>query len=235
MKKQNRPLKTQAIVPAAGKGERFKSKIAKPLVLLNGKPLVVYALQVLERSSLIDSVILVAGKNNKKDFEKMVREYRLNKVAVVVVGGETRCVSVSNGLKVLDEDTDYVLIHDGVRPFVSRDLIEDAIRLCYREDAVITAVPVKPTIKRVNLKDFFVEATLDRRFLWEVQTPQVFKKEIILKAHAGPAREEATDDAYLVEKLGVPVKILKGDYRNIKITTPDDLLIAERLLNIKGK
>jgi len=225
-------LKVQAIIVAAGLGTRLNSKIPKPLVMLKGKPIFVYTLEIFEKSSLVDSIILVVHEQNFIKFSKLCREYDFKKLKSIIIGGETRCDSVGNGLKVLKEDTEIVIIHDGARPLVSERIIDESIQLCKDYEAVVAAVPVKPTIKKVNLQDMVVEATLDRHQLWEIQTPQVFKKDIILKAHQQEKGSLATDDAFLVERMGVPVKVLKGDYRNIKVTTQEDLVLAEGLLGL---
>ncbi len=223
-------MKTQVIIPAAGAGKRFKSSTPKPLVLLGKKPIIVYALEVFQKCSSIDSVIVVAAKKFVPRFKNIIRRYRLSKVKNVVAGGATRRASVSNGLKALDQDTDLVVIHDGARPFITRKLIEKSIRTAQKQAALIVAVPVKPTIKAADRKTLTVEATLKRDTLWEVQTPQIFKKTIIVEAHRKNKSIDPTDDALLVEKIGGKVKILAGDYQNIKITTQEDLIFARAIL-----
>ncbi len=226
-------MKTQVIIPAAGTGTRLKSGAGapgKPLIPLNGKPLLVYSLEIFEKCPLVESIIVVLNEKNIAGFDKMVSQYHLTKVSSVIAGGPTRRESVSNGLKELDEDTKLVVIHDGARPLVSPEVVKKAITLCYDESAVVVGVPVKPTIKRVHPQNMNVEATLDRRLLWEVQTPQVFKRDILVKAHKEIKDTQATDDAVLVEALGKKVKMVEGEYRNIKITTAEDLLTADAFL-----
>ncbi len=222
--------KTQAIVVAAGSGTRLKTSVPKPLVKLRGLPIIVYSLRILEKSFSIDGIILVGAQENLKKFQKLVSRYRFKKISRIVAGGATRAISVFRGLESLDDDTRYVLIHDAARPFVSADIVKKAIQTCYKEAAVVAAVPVKSTIKRVNPKTSVIAETLDRRGLWEIQTPQVFRRDIIMKAHRDVRDAHATDDALLVERLGKKVKVVMGDYRNIKITTPEDLVIAESFL-----
>jgi len=224
-------MKTQAIIPAAGIGTRLHSQEPKPLVLLKGKPLFVHALEALEQSVFVDSIIVVSRQQNLVAFEKIIQDYKFLKVKKVVAGGKKRRDSVYNGLQALDSDTELVLIHDGARPLVSTPMIDEAIKLCKKNDAVVVAVPVKPTIKRVDKENMLVEQTLNRDLLWEAQTPQVFKKNIIVKAHEQFEDSEATDDAYLVEQLGGKIKVLEGNYYNIKITTQEDLKIAEAFLS----
>ena len=226
-------MKTQAIIPTAGAGARFQADLPKPLVKLCGKPLCAVTLAIFEKSPVIDSVILVGQKERLSEFKDIVGQYGLKKVVQIIAGGETRRESVANGLAAIDDDTGVVLIHDGVRPLVSLQVIEGAVALCDQWDAVVAAVPVKPTIKKVNKESLFVEETLDREELWEIQTPQVFKKDILLKAHQQNKDGDPTDDAVMVERLGVKVKVSPGDYKNIKITTQEDLAIAETFLTLQ--
>jgi 2-C-methyl-D-erythritol 4-phosphate cytidylyltransferase len=226
-------VKVQVIIPTAGIGVRLKTSRPKPFVEIHGKPLCVHALEVFEQSPVVDSMIIVGHADNFFEFERIVKKYRLTKVAKIVPGGETRCTSVSNGLAMLDDDTDVVIVHDGARPLVCAQTVEDAVKLMKDHEAVVTAVPVKSTIKRVDPNGRWIEATLDREKLWEAQTPQVFRKKILLRAHAQNKDRNPTDDAVMVERLGVKVKVLAGDYRNIKITTQEDLTVAEAFFKTK--
>jgi len=228
-------MKTQVIIPAAGSGTRLGASIPKALVLLKKKPLMVYALEVFERLEFIHSVILVVPGRDQKRFRKVVDRYRLKKVKRIVAGGATRSASVSNGLKVLDANTDVVVIHDAARPFLVPKTLKDSVLLMKNQKAAIIAVPVKPTIKQVNTKTGTVIRTLDRNELWEAQTPQVFRKAILVKAHQKAGKTGATDDAMLVERMGVRVKVVPGDYRNIKITTKEDVALAESFLKVRSK
>ena len=221
-------MKTQAIIPTAGSGTRLKSKTIKSLIKINGKPLFVFCLEIFEKSA-VESVILVVPKAFLKEFERHVKKYRLKKVKTIVPGGPTRSQSVKNGLAALDFDTKIVMVHDGVRPLVTVAMINRSIQLCQRHKAVIVAVPVKPTIKSVNTKSLTVKKTLPREELWEVQTPQTFDKDLLKKAHA-QSQKDSTDDALLVERLGKKIKVLPGDYQNIKVTTKEDLEILKAFL-----
>jgi 2-C-methyl-D-erythritol 4-phosphate cytidylyltransferase len=223
-------VKTQAIIPTAGTGTRLNSAIPKPIVEIHGKPVCAYTLEAFEKSPAIDSIILVGHSDLLPQLREIVARYRFQKVVKVVAGGETRRESVFNGMAVLDKDTDVVMVHDGARPLICQEIIEEAAGLCGEWKAVIVAVPVKSTIKRVNRKDLCVEETLKRDELWEVQTPQVFQRGILEKAHAQDADRNPTDDAVMVERLGVKVKIVRGNYKNIKITTQEDLVVAECFL-----
>ncbi len=220
-------MKTQVIIPMAGMGVRFKSDIPKPLVMLKDKPIFIHTLEVFEKSCSVDSILVVAHKEKVEEFMAICQQYGLKKIKKIVVGGETRYDSVHNGLQNLDEDTEVVIVHDGARPLVTGDVIAKSIRLCKQYKAVIVAVPMKPTVKRVDIQNMVVEQTLDRSKLWEVQTPQVFKRDVILQAHSQAQDSSATDDAFLVEQMGLKVKVLEGSYRNIKITTQEDLALAE--------
>jgi len=225
-------MKIQAIIPMAGVGTRFKANLPKPLVRLNDKPLFVYALEIFEATSSIESVIAVVNETHLTDFEEIIEEYHLAKVVHVIPGGDTRSDSVFHGLQMLDDDTEGVLIHDGVRPFVTVELIEAVVEGLRQYQAIVTAVPLKPTIKKIDAGTMLVQQTLERNDLWEVQTPQAFHKEIIFQAHERFRESTPTDDAMMVEQLGVPVKVAMGDYRNIKITTSEDLILAEAFLSI---
>ena len=223
-------MKTQAIIPMAGVGTRFKASLPKPLVRLNGKPIFVHALEIFQSCSSIESLIAVVNETHLTDFEDIIQQYNLAKVTHVIPGGDTRSDSVFHGLQMLDEDTQGVLIHDGVRPFVTVEMIEAVVRALNQHQAIVTAVPVKPTIKKVDSNTMLVQETLNRDNLWEIQTPQAFHKEIIFQSHERFRDGIPTDDAMMVERLGIPVKVVMGDYKNIKITTPEDLIWAEALL-----
>lgn len=223
-------MKVQAIIPAAGTGTRLKTKQSKPLILLNGRPLFIYAMQAMEECPAVASVIVAANENYLNVFEKFIKKFKLKKVRRIVAGGATRCESVHKALCALDSDTEAVLIHDGARPLIKPDLVARAIKALRKDPAVVVGVPVKPTIKKIEPVSFYVQETLPRETLWEVQTPQVFKKDILLKAHQLMLESNPTDDAVLVEKMGVKVKMVMGDDRNIKITTQEDLMMAKFFL-----
>jgi 2-C-methyl-D-erythritol 4-phosphate cytidylyltransferase len=223
-------VKAQAIIATAGTGTRLNADVPKPMVDLLGKPICAHTIEAFERCPQIDSIIVVGHSKQLDRLQEIVERYRFQKVVKIVAGGEKRHESVANGIAALDRDTQIVVVHDGARPLVSRRLIEEAVKLCGTWDAVVAAVPVKQTVKQVDSRSLCVERTLDRSGLWEAQTPQVFKKSILEKAHAGNTQDNPTDDAVMVERLGVKVKIIEGDYRNIKITTREDLIVAEGFL-----
>jgi 2-C-methyl-D-erythritol 4-phosphate cytidylyltransferase len=206
----------------------------KQFHFLEGKPIVVHTLDRFEACPLVRSILLVAGEEDM-DYclKEIVEKYRFQKVSQIVPGGKRRQESVKNGIDALPKDTDIVAIHDGVRPFVTRSMIEDSIHSAVRYGAVILAMPVKDTIKMSD-PDGAVLKTLDRESLWQVQTPQTFQVKVIKEAHHKAAEDAfvGTDDASLVERLGVKVHILPGSYTNIKITTSEDLLLANLFLKM---
>lgn len=221
-----------AILLAAGRGIRLQSKIPKPLVQINSRPVVIYSLEGLSTHPAVRDIILVVNSGNRAAIIKQIKNYRIAKIKGIVSGGRRRQDSVLNGLKAIDRSTDFVLIHDAARPFIEKKLISDLIREAGRSGAAIPGVPVKATIKSVKVSGYQsvrVVKTVDRSSLWEIQTPQVFKKDLLLQAYKKFGSRDVTDDAMLVEKLRARVKVVKGSDFNIKITTPEDLLIARAL------
>ena len=227
-------MTTKAIIAAGGLGTRLKTIHPKPLVMLNGKPLLAYSAEVFDKSPLIDAIIIVTHEYHVLDVEDVVRHYNFKKVQRVVIGGETRSASVYKGMEEAGEKADILVIHDGARPLIKPRTVQLAVEQCKLHGAAVVGVRVKPTIKKVDPLNLFVRETLNRAELWEVQTPQVFKREILWKAYAQKWTEDTTDDASLVERLGVPVKVVEGDYDNIKITTNEDLVLAEAFLNARA-
>lgn len=190
-----------------------------------------HTIQAIARPELIDEVVVVvAPEDQQYCIEKVIKPYDFQAHINLSEGGKTRQESVFNGLQLVTEDCDIVLIHDGVRPFVNLELIENLLTAAGQFGAATAAVPVKDTIKVVD-DDGFVVKTLSRKNLWATQTPQTFRYEVIKEAHQKfKNTRNATDDASLVEQLGYKVKIVMGDYRNIKITTPEDLEFARFLI-----
>jgi 2-C-methyl-D-erythritol 4-phosphate cytidylyltransferase len=230
-------VKTAAIITAAGAGIRMGGDRAKQFMDLDGRPLLAVTLDRFELSPEIDGIVLVVP-SGKMDYcrDEIVKPYGFAKVVKVVAGGERRQDSVKLGLEATEGRYPVVLIHDGVRPLVSPDLISRIVREMNRYRAVIPALAAKETIKEADRAGLVVK-THDRSALWLVQTPQAFRYEDILEAHRRAFREnweEMTDDALLMERMGVPVKILEGSEENIKITTPRDLELARFLLSGKN-
>lgn len=236
-----------AVLLAAGTGSRMKSSVAKQFMLLDGKPLIWYALRVLEQSEIIDDCILVTGEDDIPYVrEEIVEKYGFWKVGTVTAGGSERWESVMKAMRLIREGTqtpfsrdDYVFICDGARPFLTEKILKDTYEAVQKHRACVAAVPSKDTIK-LSDREGFADSTPDRRLVWSIQTPQVFDAGLIVDAYdrlgaeCGKLEERGiavTDDASVVELFtDVKVKLVEASYRNIKITTPEDLVVAESLL-----
>lgn len=220
-----------AVIVAAGKGKRMGTDISKQFLPLCGKEILTHTVEVFEEADRIRDIVLVTGTDSLQDVQDMVREYGWQKVISVVAGGKERQDSVWNGLQAISEDTEIVLIHDGVRPFVTEEILDLSIETAVEMGGCAAGVPAKDTIKVCNSENIAVD-TPDRSTLWQIQTPQTFRKELIVKAYEQAKAEGflGTDDASLAENSGYSVKVIMGSYRNIKITTKEDLLIGEAFL-----
>jgi 2-C-methyl-D-erythritol 4-phosphate cytidylyltransferase len=226
-------MRTVAIIPAAGSGNRMNRDVSKQYLALAGKPILVYTLEVFEAFPLVDALLVVVPSQDMELVRTdILAPWNLKKVAGIIPGGKERQDSVRAGIEALDADTEIVVIHDAVRPFISAGLIESCIRAAAEEGASTVGVPLKDTVKEVAA-DGRVMRTCDRSLLWLTQTPQAFRRDIIENAHRAAVRDNfrGTDDASLVERLGISVRMIRGDYGNIKITTPEDLLVAEAMLS----
>lgn len=224
--------KVYALVPAAGSGTRLGGAVKKQFLVLQSKPIIVHTLQRLEWCPDIDEVFVAVPEHNIVEMEKYLAEYRLHKVSKVLAGGKHRQDSVAHLLaRVAAKDSDIILVHDGVRPFISSKIIREVIQACREYDAAVLAVQPKDTVRRSTGGGFF-DQTLDRTALWLIQTPQAFKASLLKKAYDTAYKEQfyGTDDALLVERIGVKARIVQGSYDNIKITTPEDLDIAALIL-----
>jgi 2-C-methyl-D-erythritol 4-phosphate cytidylyltransferase len=225
-------MKTIAIVPAAGTGERMGIDRKKPYLLLNQRPLLYYTLTALDSIASIAQIIVAVAPGDERFCQQQVLEkFHFNKSIQIIPGGSSRQESVRRLLERVPENTQLVLIHDGARPLITPELLEQAIAETLVWKATVLAVPVKDTIKSAN-DTLQIEKTISRERLWAIQTPQTFERSVIREAHQRASQEGfiGTDDAALVERLGVQVKIVMGSYDNIKITTPEDLVIGEALL-----
>lgn len=213
-----------AIIAAGGSSQRLGED--KLFVLLGDEPLLARTVQPFQKCKLVDRIVVVVNKANLERVRQLLSGEKWSKVQEVCLGGERRQDSVANALKQIGT-SDWVVIHDGARPLVTEDLIERGLEAASETGAAIAAVPIKDTIKVVGA-DCVVMGTPPRQNLWAVQTPQVFRFNIIMEAYQ-KAKGDATDDAALVERLGFKVKTYMGAYDNIKITTPDDLALARVL------
>jgi len=224
-------MKTIAIVAAGGVGRRLGFATEKPFVPLRGKPIIFYCLHTLESSSVIDDIVVAVEKSCISRLSNLVRKFSLKKVTRVVAGGRDRFHSVRNCLAIVDTSYEVVLVHDAARPFLTRVIIKETVAAARRYGASLASVPEKDTVK-VAENGGFVRRTIDRSTLWRAQTPQAFKRSIIVNAYRNAPKDGRgiTDDAMLVERLRKRVKIISGTYNNIKITTKDDLRLADAYL-----
>lgn len=217
-----------ALIIAAGIGSRMGGPVNKHLLLIAGRPVLAHTLSTFQACPAIDDIVLVGGQDRLDIYQSIVADYDISKVRAVVPGGETRQDSSANGLAALG-DVDIVCVHDGARPLVTQRVIIESVQQAAVHGAAIVAVPVKDTIK-MGTEDTFVQETLQREHLWQVQTPQAFRSALLRQAQAAAQGVfVGTDDSVLVERMGLPIKIVQGEYSNIKITTADDLVIAEYL------
>ena len=225
-----------AIVPAAGASQRCGGPIRKPFVCLNGQPLLAYSLQVLQESPAIRWITLVIGASDAARAEALLKRFRITKALPPCLGGPSRADSVARGFAALPAEASWVLVHDGARPCVSRPLIDHAVRAARHHGAVACGLPATLTVKAVDERRE-VRLTLDRDHLWFVQTPQVFRRDWFAQAlvRADHALSQFPDDAAILEAAGFHVRMILGDPLNLKVTTRDDLLLAEAILQVRGK
>lgn len=221
-----------AIIVAGGKGTRMGRKIKKQYLKLNGKEVLAHTVGAFERSSVVDEIIVVTSEEDVAYVSELLcKTYAYTKIKCVVPGGQERQDSVYNGLQQLSETARYVMIHDGARPLVEEETLINGLEAARMHRASVVAVPVKDTIKVVD-KQGQIVSTPARDTLWSVQTPQTFEVELIKCAHkwAKEKHIQGTDDSMLVEQMGTSVYVAEGSYTNIKITTPEDLIVAESMI-----
>lgn len=226
-----------ALVPAAGRGLRMGGSIPKQFLSLGGEPLIVQSLRILQAAPVVDQIILAVPSADIEYCEnEIVSRHRFTKVTKVVAGGAERQDSVRHALAQVPQDTEIVLIHDAVRPFVTQRMIDEVVAAARKEGAAIIALPMRDTVKQVRT-DGMIERTVDRGPLWLAQTPQAFRRDWIEAAHRKAHAEgvRATDDAFLVEWLGYPVAVVEGSGENIKMTRPEDMVIGEAILASRMK
>jgi len=231
-------MSVTAIVLAAGASTRFAARTKKPFINLAGKPVLVHSLTVLNQSRKINNIILVVPAEQIQSVEQnIVRKYRLTKVIKVIAGGKERYDSVWNGLQILQNpkseirNPNLVLIHDGVRPFITEQMIRDTVNSARHSGAASIATKITDSVKLAE-SDLVIKKTVPRDNLWCVQTPQVFKFSLLFNAYqqARKKRVQTTDDAGILEYFGIPVTLVPGSFTNIKITTKPDIILAEAIL-----
>lgn len=224
----------QVVIPAAGTGKRMGAGKNKLLLPLNGIPVLIHTLLVFENDEECDGIILAINPNDEQEFIRLKKKYKLNKVLSFVHGGKERQDSVYNAIQTLITDG-VVLVHDGARPFISKETIHQVMKVAEQAGAAVVAVPVKDTIKKV--KNQQIVETIERSSLWAVQTPQAFRISILRDAHQLAVKQAflGTDEASLVERLPYEISIVEGSYDNIKLTTPEDLYFAEAILRKREK
>lgn len=209
---------------------------SKQYLMLGGIPIIVHTLRAFEKASLVHEIVLVVPESDINYVKlSIIEQYGISKVTRMIAGGMKRQDSVRNGLEAVSNDCHVVIIHDGVRPFISEELVNTSIMKAIKEGAVTVGVPVKDTVKSVT-EDGIIKKTLNRQELWLAQTPQTFTREIIQQAYRQAYEDNfyGTDEASLVERMNVKVIMVNGSYENIKITTPEDLAIGEFILKKRG-
>lgn len=223
-------MKVYAIIPAGGQGTRMGGTVPKQFQALMGKPILHYTFKTFQESGLIDSLVLVVPE---KELEHARADWLEHPAIVkqVVAGGKQRQDSVFNGYQALPDDADIILVHDGVRPFLSKDMIQETINIAVEFGAAITAIPVNDTIKQVD-NSGKVERTVDRESLWRVQTPQAFRYDLLGEAFRKAQKHSfyGTDEGALIENLGQEVRVVSGSEWNLKITRPEDLVLGESIV-----
>ncbi|MCA0993650.1 2-C-methyl-D-erythritol 4-phosphate cytidylyltransferase [Pseudalkalibacillus hwajinpoensis] len=225
-------MKYSVVIPAAGQGKRMNAGKNKQFIMLEGKPIIVHTMSVFQSDPHCEEIVLAINEREHDDFRSLIEEYGLTKVSHVVTGGRERQQSVYEGLKALQGEK-IVLIHDGARPFFSHEVANKVALAAANYDGAIVAVPVKDTVKQVD--QLQVKRTIDRSSLWAVQTPQAFRLSVIKDVHQWAEENDVigTDDASLVEMNGQAVHVIEGDYWNVKLTTPEDLIFARAILREK--
>lgn len=216
-----------AIIVAAGNGTRMKMPARKQLVEINDVPVIAHTLKAFENTDIIDEIIIVTKEEDILIMWDIAKEFNISKVTEIVKGGETRTDSVKNGL--LCAKGDYVAIHDGVRPCIKPEHIKKTVEKAVETGASALGCPVTDTLKKVD-ENGIITATVDRKYLWAIQTPQVFQKQLILKAYNQGNCQNATDDCMLLESIGVKVSMVEGDRSNIKVTMAEDIELVSSIL-----
>ncbi|GIN42171.1 2-C-methyl-D-erythritol 4-phosphate cytidylyltransferase [Heyndrickxia oleronia] len=219
----------QVIIPAAGQGKRMGAGKNKLFLQLQNQPIILHTINVFLHDKDCKGIILVVQPDDEAEFEGMLDTLPLKEKITIVYGGSERQYSVYNGL-LAAQNAEIVLVHDGARPFIHLEMVHQLVASAYEAGAAIAAVPVKDTIKKVNNNQ--VTETIERKSLWQVQTPQAFRFDLLFQAHQQAKQDHylGTDESSLVERINYPVHIVTGSYDNIKLTTPEDLYFAEAIL-----
>ena len=220
-----------AIIVAAGQSRRMGGDTSKQFILIDGVPVIVRTLKAFEIAERIREVVIAARQEDIPQMYALIQDYEITKVKQIITGGETRQESVFRAIAQVDENADFLAIHDGARPLIRPQEIDLAVSAAVEHGAAALGVPVKDTVKQVDADGKIVD-TPERSTLWAVQTPQVFSRALYLRAaeQAGEAAAQLTDDCQLIERTGAPVYLLRGAYANLKITTPEDVFAAEGIL-----
>ena len=231
---ENEKKYVSAVIVSAGNSTRMGG-INKQFLEIKGVPVLIHTLQVFDKSDFIDEIVVVTRESDIEDVKALITSHNISKVSSVVKGGETRQISVLNGVVSTSDNADYVAIHDGARPLVTSKVIDDTLEQAFLYGAAATGVRVKDTVKQVNDSNDIV-ATPDRSYLRFIQTPQIFDKSLYIDAvNTVENSKDFTDDCMLIEAYGKTVKFVDGDYENIKITTPEDVELAESYLKRRGE
>lgn len=222
-------MKCGIIIAAAGQGKRMGAGVNKLFLQLEGKPILIHTLEKFLQKDWVDEIVIVVHPDEAETVKNLLLRYKI-KVKQIVSGGKERQDSIHNGLNYLQSK--WVMVHDGARPFIRSEILDALFMKVKQSDAAVVGVPVKDTIKVIG-DDKKIRYTPDRKSLWAVQTPQAFRLSILREAYEKAEKDHflGTDDASLVERLGIPIEIVEGDYQNIKITTLEDLLFAKAILN----
>ena len=225
-----------ALIAAAGVGSRMNCEGSKVLLPIGNKPVLVLTLEAFQACRSIDSVVVVTRHEDIFYIAELCKKYNLQKVNTVVAGGKTRTDSVKEGLSHIDESFKYVAVHDGARPFITPKCIDDVVLAAKEYGAAAAGVHVLDTVKKCDAQIFILE-TVDRRDLWFVQTPQVFERGLLISAYDNTEKNniEITDDCMAVESLNIKIKMVECGYENIKITTPFDLITAQKIIKLRGE
>lgn len=220
-----------AIIVAAGQSRRMGGDTSKQFILIDGVPVIVRTLKAFEIAERIREVVIAARQEDIPQMYALIQDYEITKVKQIITGGETRQESVFRAIAQVDENADFLAIHDGARPLIRPQEIDLAVSAAVEHGAAALGVPVKDTVKQVDADGKIVD-TPERSTLWAVQTPQVFSRALYLRAaeQAGEAAAQLTDDCQLIERTGAPVYLVRGAYANLKITTPEDVFAAEGIL-----